>query len=606
MGVVLDETLMTPEKYENERSSRLAAEALLHLVSERLETIEQAAGALFYDWDVAAKTVWRSTGITRLLGWLPDEVAPGVEAWAALRHPDDERHLKNSNYADYLQANDRYLLEYRMRHKDGRYLWVLDSGRVFRDFSRSVTRVAGATIDISSRKKVAQSLSRQTDLIEMSFEPIFVWHPDKGIVDWNRGAEQLYGFTREEALGEISHKLLRTTHPIEPADLMQLLSTVRSWTGEVQHLTKDGRQVFVESRYQAIETDGEILILETNHDITERKRAEADTARMAAVAASSQDALFGSTPEGYIEAWNPAAERLFGYTASEAIGRHVSMLAAPAEHQDQRDFLARACAGEAIGPFNAQRMRKNGSFVDVSIALAPVKAPNGSTTAISVAMHDISDRKEWEARQRLMTRELAHRVKNSFAILQAILRSTLKTSPDPEDFAAKFSGRLHSLAVAQDILTANDWKGAELGALARQLLSLYIVDEDGRLVISGPEINLPAEYAVPFGLIFNELATNALKYGALSAPNGKIELSWRVESDPNSGSVLSLTWRERGGPKITSLDSRGFGSALIEKSLAGAKVERLFDEEGFICRIELTLKLLRRIKRKRRAGKIPA
>ena len=606
MGVVLDEILMTPEQYENEKSSRLAAEALLRLVSERLETIEQAAGALFYDWDVAAKTVWRSTGITRLLGWLPDEVAPGVEAWAALRHPDDERHLKNSNYADYLQANDRYLLEYRMRHKDGRYLWVLDSGRVFRDFSGSVTRVAGATIDISSRKKVAQSLSRQTDLIEMSFEPIFVWHPDKGIVDWNRGAEQLYGFTREEALGEISHKLLRTTHPIEPADLMQLLSTVRSWTGEVQHLTKDGRQVFVESRYQAIETDGEILILETNHDITERKRAEADTARMAAVAASSQDALFGSTPEGYIEAWNPAAERLFGYTASEAIGRHVSMLAGPADHQDQRDFLVRARAGEAIGPFDAQRMRKNGSFVDVSIALAPVKAPNGSTTAISVAMHDISDRKEWEARQRLMTRELAHRVKNSFAILQAILRSTLKTSPNPEDFAAKFSGRLHSLAVAQDILTANDWKGAELGALARQLLSLYIVDEDGRLVISGPEINLPAEYAVPFGLIFNELATNALKYGALSAPNGKIELSWRVESDPNSGSVLSLTWRERGGPKITSLDSRGFGSALIEKSLAGAKVERLFDEEGFICRIELTLKLLRRIKRKRRAGKIPA
>ncbi len=598
----MNEILMTPHQPENENRSALAAEGQLRLLSERLETIEQAAGALFYDWDVAAKTMWRSTGITRLLGWRPDEVAPGVEAWAALRHPDDERRLQTSDYADYLQANDHYLLEYRMRHKHGHYLWVLDSGRVFRDSSGAVTRVAGATIDISSRKKDAASLSRQTNLIEMSFEPIFVWHPEKGIVDWNRGAEQLYGFTREEALGRISHKLLRAIHPIEPAALMELLNTVRSWTGEVQHLTKDGRQVFVESRHQAIETDGEILILETNHDITERKRAEAETARMAAVAGASHDALFGATLEGCIEAWNPAAERLFGYTAAEAIGQHVHILAAPADHSDQDHFLVRARAGEAIPPYQARRLRKDGSFVDVSVALGPVKAPNGSVMALSIAMHDISDRKEWEARQRLMTRELAHRVKNSFAILQAILRSTLKTSPNPEDFAAKFSGRLHSLAAAQDILTANDWKGAELGALARHLLLLYVVEGE-RLAISGPEVNLPAEYAVPFGLIFNELATNALKYGALSTSNGKIELSWRIENNANVESILSLTWRERGGPKITSLETRGFGSALIEKSLAGAKVERLFDAEGFICTIELKLKLLRRIRRKRRTAR---
>ncbi len=593
---------MTPEQLEGEKRSRLAAEGQLGLLSERLETIEQAAGALFYDWDVAAKTMWRSTGITRLLGWRPDEVAPGVEAWAALRHPDDERRLQTSDYADYLQANDHYLLEYRMRHKDGRYLWVLDSGRVFRDFSGAVRRVAGATIDISSRKKDAASLSRQTNLIEMSFEPIFVWHPEKGIVDWNRGAEQLYGFTREEALGQISHKLLRTVHPIDPGDLMQLLNTVRSWTGEVQHLSKDGRQVFVESRHQAIESDGEILILETNHDITGRKRAEAETARMAAVAAASHDALFGVTLEGQIEAWNPAAERLFGYTAAEAIGQHISILAEPVDRQEQKNYLLRARAGDTIPPYQARRLRKDGTFVEVSVALGPVKAPNGSVIAISVAMHDISDQKEWEARQRLMTRELAHRVKNSFAILQAILRSTLKTSPNPEDFAAKFSGRLHSLAAAQDILTANDWKGAELGALARHLLLLYVVEGE-RLAISGPEVNLPAEYAVPFGLIFNELATNALKYGALSTPSGKIELSWRIENNANAGTILSLTWRERGGPKITSLETRGFGSALIEKSLGGAKVERLFDADGFICTIELTLKLLRRIRRKRRAAR---
>jgi PAS domain S-box-containing protein len=461
-------------------------------------------------------------------------------------------------------------------------------------------------IDISARKKAAESLSRQTDLIELSFEPIFVWHPEKGIVDWNKGAEQLYGFSREEALGEISYKLLCTIHPVEPADLMKLLKTVRSWTGEVQHQAKDGRPVFVESRQQAIETDGEFLIHETNHDITERKRAEADNARMAAVAAAAHDALFGVTLEGYIEAWNPAAERLFGYKAAEAIGQHIRILAAPADHDEQKNYLRRTTAGEAIAPYKSRRLRRDGSVVDVSISLGPVKAPDGSVMAISVAMHDISDRKEWEARRRLMTRELAHRVKNSFAILQAILRSTLKTTPNPDEFAVKFSGRLHSLAAAQDILTASDWKGAELGALARHLLSLYIAGDGERLVISGPEINLPAEYAVPFGLIFNELATNALKYGALSVPNGRIELSWRIEGTTSAGSTLNLTWREYGGPKITSLDERGFGSALIEKSLAGAQVDRRFDAEGFICTIKLTLKLAGRIRRKRRIAIVPS
>ena len=202
-----------------------------------------------------------------------------------------------------------------------------------------------------------------------------------------------------------------------------------------------------------------------------------------------------------------------------------------------------------------------------------------------------------------MTRELAHRVKNSFAVLQAILRSTLKTTSNPQDFAAKFSGRLHSLAAAQDILTDNNWKGAELGSLARHLLSTYIVNEDTRLAISGPEINLPPDYAVPFGLIFNELATNALKHGALSVPGGKIDLSWRVEGKTGAGSNLILTWRELGGPKITSLEPRGFGSALIERSLAGAKVERLFDADGLICTVSLTLNLLGSVKRRRRQNR---
>jgi PAS domain S-box-containing protein len=576
------------------------AENELRIVAERLSTAEEAAGALIYDWDVGTGKIWRSSGLTRILGWRPDEIGGDHASWGNLRHPDDLSSISSLSIQDFAKDNEDYVVEYRVRHKNGHYVWVLDSGRIFKDQNGRVVRVAGATIDISSRKKFEASSSRQANLIDLSFEPIFVWHPKKGIVEWNRGAEQLYGYSKEEAIGKSSHALLRTVLPIPQEELFDILNVGKSWTGELEHRAKDGRQIFVESRHQVIDNDGETFILETNHDISQRKRVETYTARMAAVAIASHDALFGITLDGIIETWNAAAERIFGYSATEAIGKDVGILAEPSRHHEQRDLMLRAL-DETIGPYDARRMRKDGSFVDVSISLAPVTAVDGSAMAISVAVHDISDRVEWEARQKLMTRELAHRIKNSFAVLQGILRSTLRTSKDPQEFAEAFSGRLHSLAAAQDVLTANDWRGAELGALVKHQLAAYVMNEDSRVEISGPKVNLPAEYAAPFGLIFNELATNALKYGALSVAEGNIVIIWRTERNPDFSEKIFLTWRERGGPTVTRQGARGFGTTLIEKSLAGAKIENIFEPEGLTCKIELTIKTLSRLKAKRKS-----
>jgi two-component sensor histidine kinase len=203
-----------------------------------------------------------------------------------------------------------------------------------------------------------------------------------------------------------------------------------------------------------------------------------------------------------------------------------------------------------------------------------------------VIVHDITERKEWEARQRLMNRELAHRVKNSFAVLQSILRATLRTTPNPKDFAEVFSGRLHSLAAAQDVVTAADWKFVELGALARHQLSSVAEIAGDRLTISGPPVQLATEHSVPLALMFNELATNAIKYGALSTPRGKIDLQWTVDGGERPDKRLTIVWQEHGGPVIRAPSRRGFGLTLIEKSLAGAKVDLQFMLQGLVCRIE--------------------
>jgi PAS domain S-box-containing protein len=424
------------------------------------------------------------------------------------------------------------------------------------------------------------SQQRMLRLIELSFEPIFVWQTDHGILEWNRGAEILYGYSRDEALGKHPGDLLQTHYPLPFGQLVTQLQNAMHWSGEVENIDKHGNVIAVETRYQIIRYDNETVVLETNRDLRERKRADTHGARLAAVAAASHDALYGATLAGIIEAWNPGAVALMGYTEDEAIGQNISMLAFPEQHEEQLGFLRKVSMGESVPPFDTVRRAKDGRTLQVSMAMSPVKAANGTVVGISVALHDIGERKEWDRQQRLMNKELAHRVKNSFAVLQAILHST---SPEPQKFTSAFSSRLHSMAAAHDVLTANDWRGAELRALLLQLL-LHQVNSH-RVRLTGPSVHLPLEYTAPLSLIFNELLTNAMKYGALSSSEGTIDISWTVQTSDDGVHFVALQWQEGGGPRISAMSTPGFGTTLIKRSLADANVTLEFKEEGLVCKM---------------------
>jgi two-component sensor histidine kinase len=193
-----------------------------------------------------------------------------------------------------------------------------------------------------------------------------------------------------------------------------------------------------------------------------------------------------------------------------------------------------------------------------------------------------------EAERDLLMRELSHRVKNSFAVLQSILNATLRTTTDPKAFAENFKGRLHSMAAAQDILTNSDWHSAELEPLARGQLAAYTSYGGAPIHFSGPKVLLPSDLAVPIGLVLHELGTNAAKYGALSTPRGRVNLSWVVDG-PDGAQDLEIEWREQGGPLVQPPERQGFGSTLIERGLADAKVERIFEAGGVVCRISVRL-----------------
>jgi two-component system CheB/CheR fusion protein len=218
-----------------------------------------------------------------------------------------------------------------------------------------------------------------------------------------------------------------------------------------------------------------------------------------------------------------------------------------------------------------------------SVSIAPIK-DSKRVIAISTTIEDITERRRSEKRQLLMNRELSHRVKNTLAVIQAMARHTLRTSPDPAAFTSAFEGRLRALSIAHNLLTSSEWEGAELSELAREQLAPHLSGA-GRLRLDGPPLLISPGMATSLGLVLHELGTNAAKFGALSVPNGSVTLKWRVSpSTPHK--TLTIEWTESGGPAVHPPTRKGFGSVLIENS---GKVEQYFEPGGLRCIIQMAL-----------------
>ncbi len=178
-----------------------------------------------------------------------------------------------------------------------------------------------------------------------------------------------------------------------------------------------------------------------------------------------------------------------------------------------------------------------------------------------VTLTDMTERKRTEERQTMMVAELNHRVKNILAIVQALATQTTRSASSLENFSSAFTGRLKALAIAHDLLTRTRWIGVGLNELLAAVLAPYRSPDGTRLSFSGPPILLPAHAVTPLSMALHELATNAVKYGALSTPGGVIKILWRVIEgvDP----TLEIVWQEDGGPKVKASALEGFGTQLI-------------------------------------------
>jgi PAS domain S-box-containing protein len=341
--------------------------------------------------------------------------------------------------------------------------------------------------------------------------------------------------------------------------------------------------------HAAIAIDNARLLRDAQMEFIQRGRAEEDTRRLASIIASSEDAIVGKDMDGIITSWNGGAERLFGYTAKEVVGRPVTILMPPERVDEEPGIMARIRRGERIEHYDTVRRRKDGSAIDISLTVSPIKDAEGRIVGASKIARDITERKRAEQQQKLLVGEIKHRIKNTLATVQAIARQTLQGTPAEEREA--FNARLMALANAQDLLTLERWNRAAFRDVVDRALKPFEARHSARFLTKGPDdVWVDAQRASLLTMALHELATNAVKYGALSNSYGIVRLTWEVVGEEDAQAV-QLTWRELGGPLVVPPERKGFGSFLIERALqgSGGKAKLDFSPNGLICSLEVGL-----------------
>ena len=331
------------------------------------------------------------------------------------------------------------------------------------------------------------------------------------------------------------------------------------------------------------ETTSQVLSLErSSKELNDRTLLQVAAERLASIVESSDDAIVSKDLNSVIRSWNRGAERIFGYTEEEAIGRSITMLI-PEDSLDQEAMiLSRIAKGERIDHFETVRKRKDGTLVDVSLTVSPVRDKSGTIIGASKVARDITESRKAQEQQKLLVQEMSHRIKNIFAVASGVVAASVKSAATPKELASAIQSRLGALARAHDLTLQGVRDGMRgnisLVGLVRTILSPYD-DGQGNVAITGPEIECGPGAAAAFALLLHEFATNSVKYGALSDHAGSIKVSW------NTGERLIITWTETGRAAAEpSADAPGFGSFLIKATVGGlgGTIERDWQPGGLV------------------------
>jgi PAS domain S-box-containing protein len=603
------------------------------------EIAARATNDAIRDWDLATGVVLWNPALTTAYGWAPSEVGPTSAWWLARIHPDDRPGVEAALGAALVGGVEAWSQEYRFRRADGTYAEVLDRGALVRDADGIPLRMSAALLDLTERNRVGaqfRAVFQGANIGIVQFDPRTV-----RAFAVNAKLCEIWGAPESEILG---HSLARWTPPEDDDDRAGLHE--RLATGETLQLRlekryrrMDGRIIWARVNLVSQRLGGDVHATAMIEDITEEKRADArrealialgdrlrDLHTHADVVAATAESL-GRTllvaragyaqvdPGGQIASLNPDwtaegdadATHAVGLptasrsTLAASVGRlgrgdiiSVADIAATPERVDDPEGYARLGMravikvpvlrrGRLVGIlYVLDRHPRDWSAGEITFAREVAERAWGGLTRV-----------EADEQQRTLNRELSHRLKNTLAMVQAIASQTLRNVTDIEAAKEALAARLIALGKAHDILLAGVHESAEMEAVMRGALSIHDDRQPGRFAFAGPAVLLGSKAALALALMLHELATNAAKYGALSVPDGRVNLQWSLDQDRTTGgTMVHLIWSEADGPMVTPPTHKGFGSRLIERGLVGAvggTIALDYHLTGLVCSVAAPL-----------------
>lgn len=568
---------------------------------DRHRRVVELTGQLVYDFNyVTGRIEW--SGATVRVAGLPHETMQSVDLdeWERNLHPEDRERVMRDFHA-MLASGDIFRAAYRYRRADGSYVDVSEIGHQLRDERGIAYRLIGTMQDVTEQKRNEERL-RETSrrLIEAQrIAGVGSWDLNlhTGALAWSETVFHIFEIDPSRFSGT-TEDFYRIVHPDDRESVHAgFEASVQSRQPyDITHrlLLPDGRvkhvhecaEVFYDEAGRPLRATG------TVEDVTERVEREAALRE----SEHRQQLAINAAGLGLWEwdittlkvAWAGEFERVFGFEPGTYPGRHEASLERvhPEDRSQVAEALQRAVDLNELFSLDFRILAADGTirWVHSEGRMAPSE-PGRPPRMVGVA-RDITERKLIELRQQLLMNELDHRVKNNLAAVATIAQQTMASSASLEEFGPAFMGRVVAMSRTHDALARSRWEGVNLREAAELVLATHFLSKTPRIEISGPSLRLPARAAMPVCLALHELATNAVKYGALSGERGRVLLRWRRDDDD----WIELRWEEKGGPPVETPRRAGMGRQLIDGLICyelRGEVDLQFPPGGVVCIMRL-------------------
>jgi PAS domain S-box-containing protein len=564
--------------HSNDPGARDGGPDELRRAHERLSLALSTTGLGVWERDIATDKVTWSDTMHRLFGRSPAQFSGTPDEVLGFVHPDDRAGLREGYQAAVSGDGDFFEQEFRIVRPDGEVRWVYRRGQVHRGPDGRAHSVLGVALDITERKAAEDANARLAAIASAADDAIMGLATDGTILAWNPAAERMFGYPAGEAIGQSARVLYPEDAEVEFEDLFRRVHAGEHVRYESVSVRKDGGRVDVAGVLTPVHgRAGRIVgVAAVLRDIGEHKRMEQKLvealAQVLQINNQSKLALLAGRM-GTFEVdlareavtWSDEIYAQVGIDRSTPIATDKDI--AQFIHPDDRD-AALARRGEAHRTGEAYEnefrvVRRDGQVRWLYVRAQPL--PAGNPTHVYGVSMDITERKEREAHIRFLMSEVSHRSKNLLAVVQAIASQTARSTSSPLEFADDFSARLKSLAGSLDLLVSQDWRGVPAMGLVQSQLGHY----GERVQMRGADLLLTPVAAQYLGMALHELATNAVKYGGLSVPSGKVRIEWRLAGPPGARR-FKMSWVESDGAPVSPPKATGFGRMVIERMAAEA------------------------------------